>query len=63
MTAPLTPHQTSLILEAVRGLDDRQSDNFIDYVSHDLLHLDPTDAEVEQAIRLAKRALRLSEAH
>ena len=63
MTAPLTHHQTFLILEAVRGLDDRQSDNFIDFVSYELRHLDPTDTEVEQAIRLANRALRLSEAH
>jgi hypothetical protein len=58
MTAPLTPHQTFLILEAARKLDDRQSDNFIDYVSHELRHLDPTDAEVEEAIRLAQRAMR-----
>ena len=60
MTAPLTRHQTFLILEAVRGLDDRQSDNFIDFVSYELRHLDPTDLEVEQAITAARKALRLA---
>jgi len=64
MTAPpLTKNQTWLILEAVRGLDERQSDNFIDYVSYELRHLDPTDIEVEQAIRDARRALRLQGAN
>lgn len=63
MTAPLTHHQTYLILEAVRDLDDRQSDNFIDFVSYELRHLDPTDTEVEQAILAARKALRRSEAH
>jgi hypothetical protein len=63
MTAPLTHHQTFLILEAVRALDDRQSDNLIDYISYELRHLDPTDLEVEQAIAAARKAMRLSEAH
>ena len=63
MTAPLTPNQTWLVLEAVRGLDDRQSDNFIDHVAYELRHLYPTDAEVEQAIVAARKAMRLSEAH
>jgi hypothetical protein len=58
MAAPITHHQTFLILEATRGLDARQRDNFVDFVAHELRHLDPTDHEVEQAIRLAKRAMR-----
>lgn len=60
---PLTHHQTFLILEAVRGLDDRQSDNFIDFVSYELRHLDPTDDEVKQAIHLAKQAMRKAAAN
>jgi hypothetical protein len=63
MAAPLTREQTWQILEAVRGLDDRQSDNFIDFVSYELRHLDPTDLEVEQAISAARKALRLASAN
>jgi hypothetical protein len=61
MAAPITRHQTFLILEAGRGLDERQCDNFYDHVAGSLQHCDPTDDEVKQAIRDAKRALRISE--
>jgi hypothetical protein len=63
MTAPLTRHQTFLILEAGRFLDERQADNFYDHIAGSLQHCDPTDIEVEQAILAARKALRLSEAH
>lgn len=63
MAAPLTDHQTFLILEAVHGLDNRQSINFIDFVSYELRHLDPTDLEVEQAITAARKAMRKAAAN
>ena len=64
MTAPLSPEHTWMILEASRKLDERQTDNFIDHVSHTLSqNLDPTTDDVERAIVAAHKALRLSEAH
>ena len=63
MTAPLTREQTWQIIEASRGLDERQTDNFYDYVAGELQNLDPSDDDVKRAIAVARKALRLSEAH
>lgn len=63
MTA-LSPEHTWLILEASRQLDDRQTDNFIDHVAHELSqNLDPCTEDVARAITAARKALRLSEPH
>jgi hypothetical protein len=63
MTAPLTREQTWLVLEAIREIDERQTDNFIDYVAGELQNLDPTDDDVTRAIRVAKQAMRKAEAN
>jgi hypothetical protein len=63
MAAPITRHQTFLILEAGRGLDERQADNFYDHIAGSLQHCDPSDKEVEQAISAARKALRLAAAN
>jgi hypothetical protein len=63
MTAPLTREQTWQILEESRGLDERQTDNFIDYVAGELQNLDPSDEDVEHAISAARKALRLAGAN
>jgi hypothetical protein len=64
MTPPLSPEHTWLILEAIRKMDERQTDNFVDHVSHTLGEIiDPTTEDVERAITVAHKALRLSEAN